>query len=77
MVSDVERTRSAMNDTMLDLNEANRKKEIEEFNANSEIDNLSGNVNLEGEVQDRIDIDDTYLREGVIMLADIIASRIG
>jgi len=67
-----------MRDTRVSLNEAVRKKEIEEAQKRAASYQLNTRIagREEQPVSDLIDLQDEYLREGLFVLSDLI-SKIG
>jgi carboxyl-terminal processing protease len=62
------------------LNEAVRKKEMEEADkkkAGSSMSSEIGGENKKVEGSDLIEMEDEYLREGLFVLGDLITSKIG
>lgn len=75
LVKDVNELRDSMNDTKISLNEESRKKERERRSKSG--NDLGTEIVKEGELEDIIEIEDTYLREGVIVLSELVKSKIG
>ncbi|MGC3946844.1 MAG: carboxy terminal-processing peptidase [Chryseolinea sp.] len=78
--SETAETKKSYQDTKISLNEASRKKEIEEAEkrkaANDKLDTKI--VRKEsGEPTDVLDVDDEYLREGLFVLGDMLATKLG
>ncbi|MFZ6009964.1 MAG: carboxy terminal-processing peptidase [Bacteroidota bacterium] len=79
-VSETEEARRNLQDTKVSLNEATRKKEMEEAEKRAAALKLDTKiVGKEGTpaTSDLHDLDDEYLREGLIVLGDLITSKIG
>ncbi|MEO1055238.1 MAG: carboxy terminal-processing peptidase, partial [Bacteroidota bacterium] len=82
LVEDTRELRRNIENTRISLNEQERKKEMEEAEkkkAKRDNDKLSGtSINTEtGAIKDKIEVEDEYLREGIIVLAELINSKIG
>lgn len=81
LVNDVAEARKNFNDTRISLNEAKRKKEMEEAEQKRATNNkLGGTTRLNQEglpVSDLTELDDEYLREGLLVLSDLITTKIG
>ena len=78
-VSETAETKRNIEQTRVSLNEATRKKEIEDAEKRKAA-NHKMNVKLDGEgkpVSTTLQLDDEYLREGLIILSDLITSKIG
>jgi carboxyl-terminal processing protease len=79
-VTETEEARKNMRDTKISLNEAVRKKEMEEAEkktaANKLLNTKIGNKEA-GQVHDLSTLDDEYLREGLFVLSDLIVTKIG
>ncbi len=79
-IDETNETRKNISQTSISLNEVVRKNEIEEAEkkraANSKLGTIS--VDKEGKpVPDSLNIDDEYLREGLLVLSNLITSKIG
>ena len=77
---ETEEARKNLHDTRISLNEAQRKKEMEDAEKKAGTARL--NTKLPGNETDRpsknlIELDDEYLREGLLVLGDLIRSKIG
>lgn len=79
-VVETEETRRRINETSISLNEKTRKLEMEEAEkrkvTNDKMGTSIGNKETK-EVNDLSELDDEYLREGIIVLSDLITSSIG
>lgn len=78
-VNETAETKRNIEQTRVSLNEATRKKEMEEAEKRKAA-NHKMNVKLDGEgkpVSIPLQLDDEYLREGLIILSDLITSKIG
>jgi carboxyl-terminal processing protease len=78
-ISDTEQLKKNLSETQVSLNEAKRKTEIQEdekLKASEKLDTklTSKDGLLEGEL---LPLDDEYLREGLLILSDLIKRRIG
>jgi carboxyl-terminal processing protease len=78
-VADTEETRKSLSDTKISLNEAVRKKEMEEAEKRAASAKMNTKIeNKEGiKSSDLRELDDEYLREGLFVLGDLITSKIG
>jgi carboxyl-terminal processing protease len=78
-VIETEETTRSYKETKVSLNEATRKKEIEEAEkkkaANNNLDTKI--VGKEGTPVDLMDMEDEYLREGLFVLSDLITTKLG
>jgi carboxyl-terminal processing protease len=78
-VRETEETRKSLSDTRISLNEDIRKTEQAEAERRQE-KKKPGNVQLDREgrpIVNPLNLDDEYLREGLLVLGDLIASKIG
>jgi len=79
LVSDTEETRKSLKDTRVSLNEAVRKKEIEEAERKAASSRM--NTRLQDQELPQVstleDLGDEYLREGVLIVGDLLSSKIG
>lgn len=78
-VSETEESRRNIEQTRISLNETIRKKEMEEAEKRKAANNSLG-VKLDGEgkpVTTPFQLDDEYLRESLMVLTDLITSKIG
>lgn len=78
--SETDETRKSYLETKISLNEATRKKEIDDAEkrkaANDKMDTKV--VHKEsGETTDLLDVDDEYLREGLFVLGDMLSTKLG
>lgn len=80
LVVETNEFKKSLNETRVSLNEAVRKKELEESNKKNPGTN-SLNTRIRGAevpaVEDLSDLEDEYLREGLLVLSDLIATKIG
>jgi len=78
-VEETEEVRKSISQTTISLNEATRKKEMEEAEQRRANKKLGGiTVGKEGKPLPYVlEMDDEYLREGLLILSDLIASKIG
>ncbi|HTJ51628.1 MAG TPA: carboxy terminal-processing peptidase [Cyclobacteriaceae bacterium] len=79
-VEETEETRKGLTDTKISLNEAVRKKEMDEAEKKTAANTkLSGKIETKepGTPIDLLKVDDEYLREGLFVLSDLIHSKIG
>ncbi len=77
-VNETAETKKNIEQKRISLNEAARKKEMQDATARKA--NNKMDVKLDGEgkpVSDPIKLDDEYLREGLMVLSDLITSKIG
>ena len=79
LVDETEDLRKSMKDTRLSLNEASRKKEMEEQEKKSASRKLSGTITDSDtpRVSNLNEMEDEYLREGLFILGDLITTKIG
>lgn len=80
LVNDVKETRIEFQETRVSLQESKRKLEMEEAEKRkSKESNLNTKIsNAEGLPEsDLIELEDTYLREGLFVLGDLITTKIG
>lgn len=79
-VNETEEIRKSLSETKISLNEEVRRKEMEEAEkrkaSNKSLGTRINNKEAE-QVQDLSDIEDEYLREGLLVLSDLITSKIG
>jgi carboxyl-terminal processing protease len=78
-VQQTEEARRNYNETRISLNETVRKRELEEAEKKLEA-NAPGNTKLDKEgkpITNGLNLDDEYLREGLLVLADLLTSKIG
>ncbi len=80
-ITETEETRKNIKDTRISLNEEKRRQQMEESEKNSGTARLN-NTKLPGNETDRpvkniTDLDDEYLREGLLILGDLITTKIG
>lgn len=80
-VNETEEFRKTIQETKISLNEAVRKQEIEESEkrraANESLSTKIKKVESDQVIDDLSDLDDEYLREGLLVLSDLINARIG
>lgn len=79
-VSSTEEIRNSYKETRVSLNEAVRKKEMEEAEKKKQNAGMAteiGGENKKVRSTDLEDMDDEYLREGLFVLGDLITSKIG
>jgi carboxyl-terminal processing protease len=79
LIDEVEETKKAISQTKISLNEASRKKEMEEIEKKRAANKKLGTtIDKEGKpITNTLNMDDEYLREGLLILSDLITSRIG
>jgi carboxyl-terminal processing protease len=73
-------TKKNITQTRISLNEAVRKTEMEEAEKRKAANNKMGGLKVDGEgkpVSVPLQLDDEYLREGLMVLSDLITSKIG
>src|SRR5690606_32151108 len=76
----IEEARKNLSQTIVSLNESTRKKEMEEAERKVSANRNPGNVQLDKvgkPVTGSLNMEDEYLREGLLILSDLITSRIG
>ncbi len=79
-IEETSETRKNISQTNISLNEVVRKKEIEDGEKRRAANNKLGatSVDKEGKpVLDSLNMDDEYLREGLLVLSNLITSKIG
>lgn len=80
-VRETKATRKRINETQISLNEAERRKEQDALQKQTSANKLTApDLGGNGEVDDTTDSsnnDDEYLRQGLLVLADLITSKIG
>ncbi len=78
-VSETEETSRSFRETKISLNEAARKKEIEEAEKKKAANDKLGTkiVGKEGTTVDVMEMEDEYLREGLFVLGDLITTKLG
>ncbi len=80
-VTDTEEIRQSYMETKISLNEATRKKEMEDAQAKKATNNLNTSLGTEDSKKVKHvnleDLDDEYLREGLFVLSDLITLKIG
>lgn len=78
-VTETEETTRSFRETKISLNEAVRKKEIEEAEKKKAANDKLGTkiVGKEGTTVDLMEMDDEYLREGLFVLGDLITTKLG
>lgn len=80
LVVETDEFRKSLNETRVSLNEAVRKKEMEESDKKGGATNALNTRFRDAEVpfiEDLSDMEDEYLREGLLVLSDLIATKIG
>lgn len=77
-VTETDETRKNIEQKRVSLNEAVRKKEMEEADKRKAANKLDVKLDGEGKpVSTPLQLDDEYLREGLMVLSDLITSKIG
>lgn len=81
-INETEETRKTLNQKYVSLNESVRRKEMEESEkrkaAEKKLNTTLGNIEIPASAKEStLDIKDTYLREGLNILSDLINERIG
>lgn len=79
-IDETEETRKSISQTTVSLNENTRRKEVEEAEKKRAANTKLGTVGLDKEgkpVAGSLNIDDEYLREGLLVLSNLITSKIG
>ena len=77
-MTETEELRLNMNQTKVSLNESVRRKEMEEAEKKKNQAALDTKVKgKEGEADDLSSMKDEVLREGLLLLADLVTKRIG
>ncbi len=78
LVTQMEEARKNYNETRISLNETVRRKEMEEVERKRSIKPGNAKLDKEGKpVSDPLSMDDEYLREGLLVLTELIVSKIG
>jgi carboxyl-terminal processing protease len=78
-IQETEELRKNLHDTKISLNEAKRKKEMEEAEKKKAAAKLDTKLTTkEGISKDELlDLKDEYLREGLLILSDLVLKRVG
>lgn len=76
-IMETEELKNNLNQTRVSLNETKRKAEMEEAKKREASEKLDTKLNKEGMPQDVLKLDDEYLREGVLILGELINKKIG
>lgn len=79
-IDETNETRKSINETTVSLNETTRRKEIDEAEKKRAANNKLGTTNVDKEgkpASGTLNMDDEYLREGLLVLSNLIASKIG
>lgn len=78
-VTDTEEIKKSLTQTRVSLNEAARRKEIEEIERKKPTDPANTTVKAKETetIQDLSEMEDEYLREGILVLTDLISTKIG
>jgi carboxyl-terminal processing protease len=79
-IDETNETRRNISETSISLNENTRRKEIEESEKKRAANNKLGNTTVDKEgkpISGSLNMDDEYLREGLLVLSNLIASKIG
>ncbi len=79
-IEETEELRKSLTQTKVSLNEIKRKAEMEEANSKkSKTDNLNVNINSKDgvTVEDLSKLDDEFLREGYLILSDLLLKKTG
>jgi carboxyl-terminal processing protease len=76
---DTEEARKSLSETRISLNEAKRKKEMDEAEKKAQARKLNAKIDNKELPQssDLGSVDDEYLREGLFILGDLITTKIG
>jgi carboxyl-terminal processing protease len=80
LIDEMEDTRKAIGQTRVSLNETVRKKELEEAEMKRAANKKLGGTMVDKEgrpLSNSLNLDDEYLREGLLVLSDLIVSKIG
>ncbi len=80
LIDDTNETRKSISQTIISLNENIRRKETEEAEKKRAANTKLGTVKVDKEgnpVSNSLDMDDEYLREGLLVLSNLITSKIG
>ena len=77
-ISETEELRNNLTQTKVSLNETKRKAEMEEAKKREASEKLDTKItNKEGIPQNALKLDDEYLREGVLILTELVTKKIG
>ncbi len=76
-ISETEELKNSLSQTKVSLNEAKRRAEIENQKKREASTKLDTKLNREGVTNDELKMDDEYLREGVLILTELVTRRIG
>ncbi len=80
-VKETEEFKKSLSETRISLNETVRKKEMEEAekmkDARGALNNTSIKTKDGAVIENLLDVDDEYLREGLLVLSDLIFNKIG
>ena len=79
-IDETAETRKSISQTSISLNESIRRKEVEEAEKKRAANNKLNTTVLDKEgkpVTDSLNMDDEYLREGLLVLSNLITSKIG
>lgn len=77
-IIETEELKNNLSQTKVSLNETKRKAEIEEQKKREASEKLDTKItNKEGVPQDALKLDDEYLREGVLILTELVNKKIG
>lgn len=80
-VTDTEEIRKSLSQTKVSLNEPTRRKEMEEAEKKKPAANAALNTRIQGKetetIKDLSEMEDEYLREGLLVLTDLIGTKIG
>jgi carboxyl-terminal processing protease len=76
-IMETEDLKNNLSHTRVSLNEAKRKQEMDEQKKREASEKLDTKVIKEGQTQDALKLDDEYLREGVLILSELVTKKIG
>jgi len=77
-ITETEELKNNLSHTKISLNEAKRKQELDEQKKREASQKLDTKItNKEGLPQDILKLDDEYLREGVLILSELVNKKIG
>jgi carboxyl-terminal processing protease len=80
LIDEVEEAKKSISQTKISLNEVTRKMEMEEIEKKRAANKKLGGTTIDKEgkpMTNTLNMDDEYLREGLLILSDLIVSRIG
>lgn len=77
-IIETEELRESLSQTKISLNEAKRRQEMEEQKKKESAAKMDTKLKTkDGIVTDQLEMEDEYLREGILVLSDLVTKRIG